>query len=70
MTSQTADPVANWSRARRKIGKQRARKLRRRGEQVWYSAELQSRVWIKRTDDGRRCECGYGCPSFQGCRHD
>lgn len=20
--------------------------------------------------DGRHCECGYGCPPFQGCRHD
>ena len=21
-------------------------------------------------DDRRQCTCGYGCPAFQGCRHD
>lgn len=30
---------------RRKTGKQRARKLRKRGISVWWDAKLQSRVW-------------------------
>lgn len=25
---------------------------------------------LPREDDGRRCECGYGCPPFNGCHHD
>jgi hypothetical protein len=37
-----------WSDFVRPIGKQRARKLRRRGENVWWDIKLGAYVWIRR----------------------
>lgn len=38
-------------------------------KEAWRK-EVAAEIARAQGDDGRLCECGYGCPPFNGCRHD
>jgi hypothetical protein len=57
------------SKARKEINRERYERRYARVFQARYGFGLDE-LRVARHGDGRHCGCGYGCPPFQGCRHD
>lgn len=64
-TISTEDVAERIGQIRKRLADDSLNDAENYNDLVWCLEQL-----VERTTDGRRCECGYGCPDFQGCRHD